>query len=206
MPCHNVKWAVILHAAKELPSHLIDNLPWLLALLVVRSNRRQEVPGISQSIGTQRAQFREFEPTSPDFEDISANRLIVVQTDAEAQTALDDDDLTGLNEKRSEFGLDVQGSLLGNDEKLAVRVDEGFLRHAGIRGVNVRRETFEERWVARAGDCFETGNEVDLSIFSICDVEGVPGQLGGRDVHTGVQREEVGFCVGVVGQGFLRTS
>lgn len=186
MPRYDVKWAVVLRAAKELPSHLVDNLPWLLALLVVRGNRRQKVPGISKSISTQRAQLRQFEPTSPDFENVSTNRLIVDQTHAESQTTLNDNELTGLDKKRSKFGLDIQSPLLRNDEKFAVRVHKGFLRHAGICGVNVGRQTFKKRGIARAGDSLETGNEVDLSILFVCDVEGVPGQLGGRDVHAGI--------------------
>lgn len=148
MPCHNIERTMILRAAKELASHLIDNLPQLLAILIVLRYGRQEVPSIRQPIRTQRAQLREFKPTTPYFKDVPTHRLALRQTHAKTQTALNNHNLTRLHEKWTEFGLDIQCALLRDDEELAICVDEGFLRHASVGCVDVCGEAFKECGIA----------------------------------------------------------
>jgi hypothetical protein len=57
-------------------------------------------------------------------------------------------------------------------------------------------QTLTKSGVARSGNGLETGDEIDLAIGG--DVKGQPGELRRGYVYARVDREETGFCVGVV--------
>lgn len=195
MPGDHIERVVVLCTLEKLATKLVHNLPWFLGNLVM-CNRTQKVPRVSQSIRTQWAQLRQLEAGAPDFEDVSTGGP-VWQFHPETETALNNNNLAGLDKERTELGLDIESALLRDNQKLAVRVDESLLLHAGVGNVDVCCETFAKRGVARARDGLETGHEVDLSAGG--DVKWMPGKLGGRDVDAGVQREEIRLGVFVVG-------
>lgn len=60
MPCHNVKWRMLLLAVEELAAQLVDDLPRLLFNLIF-SHWMEKVPSVSQTVGAEGAQFRKFE-------------------------------------------------------------------------------------------------------------------------------------------------
>ena len=51
MPCHNIKWRMILRAFEELSSELVDNLPWLFLDFVFRG-WVQEVSSVGKAVGS----------------------------------------------------------------------------------------------------------------------------------------------------------
>lgn len=196
VPRDDVEGTVVLGALEELSSQLVDDLPRLLDYLVL-GNRVKEVAGIGKTVGTQRTQLGELKVGTPNLEDVATGRT-VGKLDSEAETALDDDNLSGLDEERTELGLDVQGTLLRDDQEVTVRVDEGLLDHALVGNVDVGGQTLPESRVTRASNGLQTSDKVNL--LRLWDIEWVPRQLGRRDVHSRVYRQEVGLSVLVVGQ------
>jgi hypothetical protein len=60
----------------------------------------------------------------------------------------------------------------------------------------VRSQSLAQGRVARAGEGAQAGHEIH--ILTGGDLGGKPGQLGGRDVNSGVEGEEVALGVRVV--------
>jgi hypothetical protein len=63
-------------------------------------------------------------------QDISSSRSL--HLDLESLASLDDADLTRLHVQHAEFSLDVERTLLGYDQKVAIRVHNGLALHAGV--------------------------------------------------------------------------
>jgi len=118
VPRHDIEGAVVLGALEELSSQLVDDLPRLLGDFVL-GNRMEEVPGVGEAVRTKRTQLGELKVGTPDLEDVATGRA-VGKLDSEAETTLDHEDLTRLDEERAKLGLDVQGALLGDDEEVTV--------------------------------------------------------------------------------------
>lgn len=196
MPGNHVKGTVVLCALEELSAQLVDNLPRLLGDLVL-GRRVEEVPCIGESVSTQGSQLREFKLTTPDFKDVTTRRPIR-KLYAETDAALDNDNLSRLDEQGTKLGLNVQCTLLGNDGHLTIRVDKSLLGHAGVSSVDVGGQAFPEGWLARASHGLQTRDKVYFAIG--WNVKRVPGKLGRGDMDAGVQRKKVGFCVLVIGK------
>jgi hypothetical protein len=194
MPSDNIERTVVLRALEELATKLIHNLPGLLGNLIL-SNGAQEVPRISQAISAQGPKLRQFEACTPDFKDI-ATRGAVGEFYTETQATLDNDDLAGLDKQGSKLSLNIEGTLLWNNEELSIRVDKGLLLHAGVSNIDVGCDTLAQRRITRASDGLQAGDKVHFLIIG--NVKGVPCELGGGDVNAGVQRQEVGLGVLII--------
>lgn len=182
VPGDDVEGAVVLCALEELAAELVHDLPWLLLDLVLRHGG-QEVPRVGEAVGAQGAQLRELELSAPDLEDVPARRT-VGEFHAETKATLDDDDLTGLDIQGTELGLNVQSSPLGDDEELAVGVDERFLGHADIRRVDMSSQSLTEGRIARSRHGLEASDELHFPRGG--DIKRVPGELGRGDVDARV--------------------
>jgi hypothetical protein len=101
-------------------------------------------------------------------------------------SSLDDTDLAWLHIKHAEFGLDVESTLLGHDQKVAIRVYESFPLHASVREESMDREAFAKSWISRTSDTLEAGNEVTFAI--IWYVEWKPSKLCWRQMHSLIGR------------------
>lgn len=64
-------------------------------------------------------------------------------------------------------------------------------------------QTLAKGGVTRASNATEAGHKVMLGVW---DIKGQPSQLCGRNMNSGVDGEEVGLCVGVVGEIGLKKS
>lgn len=113
MPSHDIIRAVVLSAFEELAAKLVDDFPRLLEYFISRY-RAQEVARIRKAISTKRTQLRQLELRTPDLENVSPRRSIR-QVHTEANTALNNAKLTGLNKHGSKLSLNIEGALLGND-------------------------------------------------------------------------------------------
>lgn len=124
------------------------------------------------------------------------------QSHLEPLASLDHANLARLHKQLAKLRLDIQSSLLGYNQPVAVGIHRCSAAHARVGEVRVHCQPLAQRRVAGAGDGLETADEVDFAIFR--DVEGKPGELRGGDVDAGVQGEEVGLSVGVIGEVGLR--
>jgi|TARA_R110002003_G_scaffold30_3_gene1843 hypothetical protein len=86
-----------------------------------------------------------------------------------------------LHIEHAEFGLDVESTLLGHDQEVAIRVYESFPLHASVREESMDCEAFAKSWISRTRDTLEAGNEVNLAI--IWYVEWKPSKLCWRQMH-----------------------
>ena len=136
VPCYDIEGSMLLRRGEELATKLVYNIPVLVVLDLVVCNRVEEVPSVCETIGTKRTKFRKLKVGAPDFEDVSTRRPIW-EIDLVFLTTLDDADLAGLHEQLTELGLNVESTLLGDNEEVAVGVDEGTLVHGGIGAVDV---------------------------------------------------------------------
>lgn len=118
MPCNDIEGTVVLLAGEVLATHLVDDLPWVVLGDVVLGLGMEEVTAVCKTIGSERSQFRKLEVRAPDLQDVASCWSLYV--DLESLTALDDADLARLNVQGTELSLDIKGSLLRNDEVVAV--------------------------------------------------------------------------------------
>lgn len=193
VPCNDVEGAVVLLALEELATELVHNLPWVvLGDLVVR-NWAQEVPCVGQTVCTQRSQLWKLVVRTPNLQNVTPGGSLDV--DLEALSALDDADLTRLHVHHTEFGLNVQSTLLWDDEEITVAVDEGSLLHGLVGGEKMGSDTLTKGWVTGTGNCAESINEIVLLLWN---VEWKPCELGRRNMDAWVHWEEVGLGVLIV--------
>lgn len=150
MPSYNIIWAVVLSTPEELSPKLVNNFPRLLSHLIL-SNRAQKVPPICKTIRTKGSQLREFKLRTPDLQDIPT-RGTIWKIDAKADTALDNNNLTWLHKDGTEFSLNVECSLLWNNEKFTVGVNKCLLLHACVGDVDMCGQTFAQCGITRAGN------------------------------------------------------
>lgn len=168
VPCNHIKRTVVLGAEEELPIQLIYNFPFFLLNLVL-GFWVKEVTSIRKTVGTERAQFGQFEVCSPDLEDVSTGWSIR-KVDTESLAALNDYYLARLHKEWTKLSLDVQAPLLRDDQEVSVRVDEGSLVHIFVGSVDMGGYTLSEGGITRASNCLKSGDEVD--ICSTGNVEG----------------------------------
>ncbi|OSS43384.1 hypothetical protein B5807_12002 [Epicoccum nigrum] len=202
VPRHHVEGRVLLPRREEAAPELVHHVP-RLALAgcdLVARHGVEEVARVGQPVGAQRPQLGELEPAAPDLEDVAAAGALNVHL--EPLPTLDHAELPGLHVQPAELGLHVQRALLGHDAEVAVRVCERAPRHARVARVHVRRQPLAQRGVAGAGERLQPADKVDVPACG--DGEGRPGQLRRGDVHPGVEGEEVGLGVRVLGQRRLR--
>jgi hypothetical protein len=150
LPCHatsyNVKGRVPLLAVVKLAVQLVDIVPFNPRLDLVFGHRMEEIAGVGQAVGTERAQFGQLVVASPDLADVSTRRA-VWKVDLVALATLDDGNLARLGER----------ILLGHNQKVPIAVgEEGLVGHVGIADVDVRGDTLEEGWVAGTSHSLQT--------------------------------------------------
>ena len=132
---------------------------------------------------------------TPDLTDVTTRRS-VDESNRESETSRDNDDLTGFDPEFTEFGGDIENTLLGDNEVVSVAVDVSGLIHALVAHVCVGSNSFTKGWVARSSNSLDTGNKVD--IVSLRDIEWEPSELSWADVDSGVEGKEARFGICVV--------
>lgn len=85
--------------------------------------------------------------------------------------------------------LNLQLPVHGDDEEIAVTVDECLLVHVGVAGVDVDGETFALHRATVAHHRPQTVNEVDLLVC--LRLMRTPGMLSGGDVLLGIAEREI---------------
>ncbi|KAI6767631.1 hypothetical protein HG530_005640 [Fusarium avenaceum] len=145
MPSNYIKRTVVLSALEKLTTELIHDLPGVIAGHVVACLGIQEVPNICKTVRTKRTKLRQLKMSAPYFKDISSGRSL--DGDSEALATLDDADLARLDVEIAKLGLDVKSTLLGDDQKVSVRIDKGSLFHALCCREDVCGEAFSQSGV-----------------------------------------------------------
>jgi hypothetical protein len=104
-------------------------------------------------------------------------------------TPLNDTDLARLHEEHTKLSLDIQSTLLRDNQPIAIRVHRRSLLHARVCQERVDSEALAKGWVTRPGDGLETRNEVNFAIGR--DIEGQPGKLCRGDMDAWIDGQEV---------------
>lgn len=128
VPSHDVERAVLLSALEKSPPKLVNDLPRIIARDGVLGLGMEEITRVGETVRSQGAKFWQLKVCSPDLQDVASGRPF--HGHLEPLASLDDANLTGLDIKRSELGLNVQSTLLWNNEKITVRIHESTLFHA----------------------------------------------------------------------------
>ena len=136
VPCYDIEGSMLLRRGEELATKLVYNIPVLVVLDLVVCNRVEEVPSICKTIGSERTKFRKLKVGAPDLENVTTRRP-VREVNLVFLTTLDNADLAGLHEQLSKLGLNVESTLLGDNEEVAVGVNESTLVHGGVGAVDV---------------------------------------------------------------------
>ena len=145
VPGHHIKRRMSLSTFKELPSQFVHDLPSFF-LDFELGFRREEITWVGKAIGTKGSQFRQIEVRTPYFKNITPGRPIW-EFNAESLTSHDNADFSRLNVERPKFRLDVETSLLGNNQEVTIGVDEGFLLHTFVGRIDVSCNTFTKSGV-----------------------------------------------------------
>ncbi len=137
---------------------------------------RQEVPRIGQAVGADRPQLGQAQQGAIVLADIAARRAIG-QLDPEAHPARDHRDLQGLQGQDTHLGDQPQPALLGDDQQLAVGVEEDPIGHRTVGEIEVGRQprAFGRRSRAGQGD-----QALDEVLRRIGDRWRIPAQAVGR--------------------------
>lgn len=92
----------------------------------------------------------------------------------------------------SEFGLDVEPSLLRKNEEIAVAIAERSFPHRLVPRKHVHRQPFTHGGVTIPTDGLQTLDKVDLGTIGR-DIERVPGKLGRTEMNLGIEGQEARF-------------
>ena len=125
---------------------LLDQLELAVAILI-GGGGRQEIARIGEAVRADRPQLGQAEEGAVIFRDIAARRP-VRQQHAEAHAARDQGDLARADRQPPQLGAEVEPALLGDQQQLAVAVEEIAVRHVGIGAVDVDGDALEARRVA----------------------------------------------------------
>jgi hypothetical protein len=198
-PSDDIKGSVLLERVKVLAAKLVDHLP-LVGVEVVGSGGVEEVAGIGKTVRAEGTELGKFKVGTPDFEHVAAGGT-VDQDDLESETTGNDTDLTRFDPEFSEFGSDIEDSLLRNNQIVTIAVDVGAVVHALVAHVCVCGNAFSEGRFTGAGNGFDTSNKVNIVTFR--DIERKPRELGGADMDFGVERKEASLSIWVIGHGVI---
>jgi hypothetical protein len=194
-PRDNIEGAVLLKRVEQFAAKSVDDLVLVVGIERVCCSGIEEVAGVGETIGTERTKFRKFEMRTPDLTNV-ATRRSVDESDRESETSRDNDDLTGFDPEFTEFGGDIENTLLGDDEIVSVTVDVGGMVHALVAHICVGGDSFAKGWITRSSNRLDTGNKVDIVSFR--DIEWKPSELSWADVDFGVEGKEARFGICVV--------
>jgi len=211
MPGGHVERAVVLLDGVVLAVRLVDDDPVLVELIVDVGNGVQKVPRVGQSMTTDGSEIRQLPHGAPDLRDIAARDLVSgAQPDGEADAALDDTDLAGLQEDLAQLGLDVEVAQLRDQQEVAVGVAERAVVHVRVDHVDVERDALAQVGVSAAAQRVQPVHEVDLLVVlgqgerrplrllrQRLDL-GVEGQEAVLDVRLGGNVGRVAICRGIV--------
>ena len=91
-----------------------------------------------------------------------------------------------------ELRLNIQPPLLREDQHIPIIITKSLPLHRGVGEIHMDSESFAQRRITIASDRFQPIDEVDFGGIR-WEIEGMPGELGGTDVHFRVEWEETGF-------------
>lgn len=160
-PGDNIEGIVLLKRSEEFAAKLVDNFVFVGGVERVCCGGIEEISGVGKTVGTERTELGKLEVRSPDFANVTT-RWTIDESHGESETSRNDADLTWLNPKLSEFGGDIENSLLRNDEVVTVTVDIGRVCHVFVAHIGVGSDTFPEGWVTRSSNGLDSSDEVDI--------------------------------------------
>lgn len=183
VPSNNIEGRVVLFGSEQAAAILVDDTEGLL-LLDECSNRGLEVAAVGKTVGTNRSEVGNSPGSVEDLADV-ATAWSIRKSNRETNATLDDANLIGMNQHLSELGGDVQTTLLGNNQKVSIRVVEGCILHALVGGVDEDTHTVLDANITGTSNRVQSLNKVGgLS----GQIEGRPAQLVGHHVDISLIR------------------
>ncbi len=119
----------------------------------------QEIARIGQAVGADGPKLRQAEAGAIVLADIAA-RGVLGQLHAEPYAAGNDPDLQRPDLQDAHLGDQAKAALLGNDQELAVGVEENPARHRSVGQIEVRRHARAQRRRSRSGHGHQPVDEV----------------------------------------------
>lgn len=135
--------AEVEHLVLELVHHLVRR-NGVVGVLEPR-DWALEVTRIGQSVGADGAEVGQLEVSLEDLDDVTAAALLrralrgLAHVHGELDTTGDDENLAGGDLESTHLRLNLQGTLLGHNQEVSIRVEEGLVVHVSIKGVVVDR-------------------------------------------------------------------
>lgn len=196
MPCDYIERTMVLLALEELAPKLVDDIPWVVISHSIACYRVEEIASVGQSVGTEGAEFRELKAGTIDLKNVTSGRTF--NLDFETLTTLDDADFSRLDIEMAKLSLYVQGTLLGHNEKIAIRIDKSAVLHAFVAQENMSGQALSKSLVARTCDSFQTIDKVHSLLGGY--LKWISGQLSGRDMDPRIVGEKSSLGVYFVWQ------
>ena len=171
VPCYDIEGCVGLSCGEHLVIALGCQLP--LGQIFFESCRgRLEVSDVCEAIGTNRAQLRELKVSLIQFTDVTAYSA-AWESYTVSDTSRYHADFVRSHQQSTKLGLDVEGTVLGDDEKVTISRIKGFLLHISTSSKHEYRKACLHRRITGACYKMHTMDPIDLLI----KVEWIPSHL-----------------------------
>lgn len=172
VPCDNVEWSVLLLGSEELAIELGEDGPVIGGVLVESSNWSLEIACVGEAVGTDWAETWELEVALVELENITTD-WAVWKSNTVTDTTWDDSNLVWTEEDVTELGLDVENTVLENDEEVTVGRVEGLVAHVLACREDDDAQSGLHCWGASTTKVFE---RVD-PVLGLIHIEWIPAEL-----------------------------
>ena len=196
MPRDDVERRVIDRRLPQAAEEFRDDVELAVAIFV-GCDRRFEITGIRQPVGSDWSELRQAEGKAVIFADVPA-RLVLRQLDAELDAARNHADLAGRHLEDAELGVQAESSQLRHDQHFSVGVREEPFAHGCIGGIEVDGDACLHGGVAVAAERDHAIKEI-RRLFR--QRQRIPAQL----IRRGPRFSERAAAYQAQGKFFIRT-
>eukprot|EP00667_Euglena_gracilis_P020145 EG_transcript_21764 len=117
MPCYHIKWRMILHSFKQVPTELLHQSPFFGAVLVI-CHRGFKVSRIGQAPGSYRPKVRQSKMVFIDLSNVPP--AWPCDSDLKPNPTLNDTHLPWLDGHQTHFCSDLKLTSLGNQQQISI--------------------------------------------------------------------------------------
>ena len=157
----------------KVASKFCQDLPLCLCVFVKVGHWRLEISRIRKAIGAYRPKLREGEVSLVQLKNVSSHRALR-KRDAVSNTTRYDTNLVGAYNKAAQLGLNIQHTVLGDDEKVTISRVECFI------GLHILSCSVYKVPDSRL-HCGVTGTSHQVQrvhpVYRLVEVEGIPSEL-----------------------------
>ena len=192
-PSYNIEWRSLQVCEMKHTQELVEkgevlrcgksSLRWKWeALIFVICSRCSEVTRVCKAICTNRAEVGDDEVTIVNLTDVTTCRSTPVrrvELDSELEATWDDTELARGHTHATEFGLDIEWSLLRDNQHVTIGAVEGAVTHGVVAAVDIDSTASLGSRIASTRNRDHALKEVDRFSLGFRDGEGLPTELVG---------------------------